>query len=216
MIVHIFDINFEVNLNLLHFHTVFWIIMFVTCTFLLWYNVYFIICIQIKDYLMQNLYNCIATLCLSRVYHHRVYTWFIYENWKCNTDFIFIDTYKNIRNIQMFLNNIRTDEFLWFWPLDFIPYREMEWNLDFDGIEERQRDCGKDRNRGLPAMALIVNEFTSFLRRFVIRLNCVYGMEFMSCDSSFDLLCLSFFFFFLVLLSFESLFKRVILIDTAF
>lgn len=96
VIVHIFDINFEVNLNLLHFHTVFWIIMFVTCTFLLWYNVYFIICIQIKDYLMQNLYNCIATLCLSRVYHHRVYTWFIYENWKCNTDFIFIDTYKNI------------------------------------------------------------------------------------------------------------------------
>lgn len=125
-------------------------------------------------------------------------------------------TYMYIRNIQMFLNNIRTDEFLWFWPLDFIPYREMEWNLDFDGIEERQRDCGKDRNRGLPAMALIVNEFTSFLRRFVIRLNCVYGMEFMSCDSSFDLLCLSFFFFFLVLLSFESLFKRVILIDTAF
>lgn len=105
-------------------------------------------------------------------------------------------TYMYIRNIQMFLNNIRTDEFLWFWPLDFIPYREMEWNLDFDGIEERQRDCGKDRNRGLPAMALIVNEFTSFLRRFVIRLNCVYGMEFMSCDSSFDLLCLSFFFFF--------------------
>lgn len=125
-------------------------------------------------------------------------------------------TYMYIRNIQMFLNNIRTDEFLWFWPLDFIPYHEMEWNLDFDGIEERQRDCGKDRNRGLPAMALIVNEFTSFLRRFVIRLNCVYGMEFMSCDSSFDLLCLSFFFFFLVLLSFESLFKRVILIDTAF
>lgn len=125
-------------------------------------------------------------------------------------------TYMYIRNIQMFLNNIRTDEFLWFWPLDFIPYREMEWNLDFDGIEERQRDCGKDRNRGLPAMALIVNEFTSFLRRFVIRLNCVYGMEFMSCDSSFDLLCLSFFFFFLVLLSFESLFKRVILIGTAF
>lgn len=123
---------------------------------------------------------------------------------------------KHTCTYEMFLNNIRTDEFLWFWPLDFIPYREMEWNLDFDGIEERQRDCGKDRNRGLPAMALIVNEFTSFLRRFVIRLNCVYGMEFMSCDSSFDLLCLSFFFFFLVLLSFESLFKRVILIDTAF
>lgn len=76
-----------------------------------------------------------------------------------------------------------------------IPWNGMEpwlrWNR-----RTRQRDCGKDRNRGLPAMALIVNEFTSFLRRFVIRLNCVYGMEFMSCDSSFDLLCLSFFFFF--------------------
>lgn len=83
-------------------------------------------------------------------------------------------------------------------------FHAVEWSLGFDGIEEQQRDCGKDRNRGLPAMALIVDEFTSFLRRFVIRLYCVYGMEFMSCDSSFDLLCLSLFsfFFFLVLLSF--------------
>lgn len=114
---------------------------------------------------------------------------------------------------ESFLNNV------WVFMILTFRFHSTPWNraLDFDGIEEQQRDWGKDRNRGLPAMALIVDEFTSFLRRFVIRLNCVYGMEFMSCDSSFDLsflFFLSFFFFGVIIVL--VLFKRVTLIDTAF
>lgn len=110
---------------------------------------------------------------------------------------------------ESFLNNV------WVFMILTFRFHSTPWNraLDFDGIEEQQRDWGKDRNRGLPAMALIVHEFTSFLRRFVIRLNCVYGMEFMSCDSSFDL---SFFFFFFGVIIVLVLFKRGTLIDTAF
>lgn len=52
------------------------------CMFLLWYDIY-ILCIQIKDYLMQNLCNCTTILLSSllRIYHHHV-IYDIYENWK--------------------------------------------------------------------------------------------------------------------------------------
>lgn len=219
MIVHIFDINFEVNLNLLHFHTVFWIIMFVTCTFLLWYNVYFIICIQIKDYLMQNLYNCIATLCLSRFYRHRVYTWFIYENWKCNTDFIFIDTYKNIHVHTKYTNVFKYYTYRWIFMILAFRFHSIPWN----GMEpwlrwnRRTTERLREGQEPWPSRHGLNRErvyffLTSIRHPTELRLwNGIYVLRLFIWSS------VSFvFFLFLVLLSFESLFKRVILIDTAF